>query len=141
VGSPIRNGHDTQILYGHGYDHNLVLSGPSGQLNLAVRVVDPHSGRVMEILTKAPGVQFYLGNFFDGTITGKSGLVYRQGDALVFEPQLFPDARHHPHFPSARLDPGGTYENDGVPLFGAEALSSTALAGHASPATLEPYDD
>jgi aldose 1-epimerase len=65
----------------------------------------------MEILTKAPAVQFYSGNFFDGTITGKSGLVYRQGDALVFEPQLFPDAPNHANFPSARLDPGGTYEN------------------------------
>jgi aldose 1-epimerase len=111
VGARIRDGHDVQILYGHGYDHNFVLSGPPGQLNLAVRVVDPNSGRVMEILTRAPGVQFYSGNFFDGTITGKSGLVYRQGDALVFEPQLFPDAPNHPNFASARLDPGGTYEN------------------------------
>jgi aldose 1-epimerase len=111
VGARIRDGHDAQILFGHGYDHNFVLSGPPGQLNVAVRVVDPSSGRVMEILTKAPAVQFYSGNFFDGTITGKSGLVYRQGDALVFEPQLFPDAPNHANFPSARLDPGSTYEN------------------------------
>jgi aldose 1-epimerase len=111
VGARIRDGHDTQILYGHGYDHNFILSGPPGQLNLALRVVDPHSGRVMEILTTAPAVQFYSGNFFDGTLTGKSGVVYRQGDALVFEPQLFPDAPNHANFPSARLDPGGTYDN------------------------------
>ena len=111
VGARIRDGRDTEILYGHGYDHNFVLSGPAGQLNVAVRVVDPNSGRVMEILTNAPAVQFYSGNFFDGTITGKSGVVYRQGDALVFEPQLFPDAPNHANFPSARLDPGATYEN------------------------------
>jgi len=117
VGARIRDGHDTQILYGHGYDHNFVLSGPPGQLNVAVRVVDPNSGRVMEILTTAPAVQFYSGNFFDGTITGKSGLVYRQGDALVFEPQLFPDAPNHANFPSARLDPGGTYDNTMVYRF------------------------
>jgi galactose mutarotase-like enzyme len=66
------------------------------------------TGRVMEILTTAPAVQFYSGNFLDGTVTGKSGQVYRQGDALVFEPQLFPDAPNHPNFSSARLDPGGT---------------------------------
>jgi aldose 1-epimerase len=117
VGARIRDGRDAQILYGHGYDHNFVLSGPPGRLKVAVRVVDPHSGRVMEILTTAPGVQFYSGNFFDGTLTGKGGVVYRQGDALVFEPQLFPDAPHHPNFPSARLDPGGTYENTMVYRF------------------------
>lgn len=111
VGARIRDGHDMQILYAHGYDHNFVLSGPPGQLKAAIRVVDPNSGRVMDILTDAPGVQFYSGNFFDGTITGKSGVAYRQGDALVFEPQLFPDAPNHPNFPTARLDPGGTYEN------------------------------
>lgn len=111
VGTRIRDGHDMQILYAHGYDHNFVLSGPPGRLNAAIRVVDPNSGRVLEILTDAPGVQFYSGNFFDGTITGKSGVAYRQGDALVFEPQLFPDAPNHTNFPTARLDPGGTYEN------------------------------
>jgi aldose 1-epimerase len=56
-------------------------------------------------------VQFYSGNFFDGTIVGKGGKVYRQGDAIVLEPQLFPDAPNHPDFPSARLDPGSTYDN------------------------------
>jgi aldose 1-epimerase len=111
IGARIREGHDTQILYGRGYDHNFVLSGSSGQLRAAVRFTDPQSGRVMEILTKAPAVQFYSGNFFDGTIVGKGGKVYRQGDAIVLEPQLFPDAPNHPDFPSARLDPGSTYDN------------------------------
>jgi aldose 1-epimerase len=111
IGARIRDGHDLQIRYGRGYDHNFVLSGSSGQLRTAVRFTDPQSGRVMEILTKAPAVQFYSGNFFDGTIVGKGGKVYRQGDAIVLEPQLFPDAPNHPDFPSARLDPGSTYDN------------------------------
>jgi len=111
IGSRIRDGRDSQIRYGRGYDHNFVLNGSPGQLGTAVRVADPQSGRVMEILTRAPGVQFYSGNFFDGTIVGKGGLIYRQGDAIVLEPQLFPDAPNHPDFPSARLDPGHTYEN------------------------------
>lgn len=111
IGARIRDGKEPQIRYGRGYDHNFVLDGPSGRLRTAVRVTDPDSSRVMEILTKAPGVQFYSGNFFDGTIVGKGGKVYRQGDAIVLEPQLFPDAPNHPDFPSARLDPGGKYEN------------------------------
>ena len=111
IGARIRDGHDMQIRYGRGYDHNFVLSGSSGQLRSAVRCTDPQSGRVMEILTTAPAVQFYSGNFFDGTIVGKGGKVYRQGDAFVLEPQLFPDAPNHADFPSARLDPGSTYEN------------------------------
>ncbi|HEY2780392.1 MAG TPA: aldose epimerase family protein [Steroidobacteraceae bacterium] len=111
IGTRIRDGREPQILYGRGYDHNFVLNGTPGQLRTAVRFTDPQSGRVMEILTKAPGVQFYSGNFFDGTIVGKGGKVYRQGDAIVLEPQLFPDAPNHPDFPSARLDPGSTYEN------------------------------
>jgi aldose 1-epimerase len=111
IGARIRDGSDAQIRYGRGYDHNFVLSGSSGQLRTAVRFTDPQSGRVMEILTKAPAVQFYSGNFFDGTIVGKGGKVYRQGDAIVLEPQLFPDAPNHPDFPSARLDPGSTYDN------------------------------
>jgi aldose 1-epimerase len=111
IGARIRDGHDLQIRYGRGYDHNFVLSGSSGPLRTAVRFTDPQSGRVMEILTKAPAVQFYSGNFFDGTIVGKGGKVYRQGDAIVLEPQLFPDAPNHPDFPSARLDPGSTYDN------------------------------
>lgn len=111
VGQRLRDGHDKQLLYGRGYDHNFVLNGRADELHLAARVEDPVSGRVMEILTKAPGLQFYSGNFFDGTITGKSGLMYRQGDAIVLEPQLFPDAPNHPKFPSARLNPGGAYDN------------------------------
>ncbi len=111
IGQRLRDGHDPQLLYGRGYDHNFVLDGRTDEVRLAARVEDPVSGRVMEILTGAPGIQFYSGNFLDATITGKSGLMYRQGDAIVLEPQLFPDAPNRPNFPSARLDPGGAYDN------------------------------
>lgn len=111
IGAHIRDGHDQQILFGRGYDHNFVLDGRAGELHPAARVEDPKSGRVLEVLTTAPGVQFYSGNFLDGTVAGKGGAVYRQGDALCLEPQVFPDTPNHPDFPSARLDPGKTYHN------------------------------
>jgi aldose 1-epimerase len=111
IGAHVRDGRDQQIRYGRGYDHNFVLDGTAGALRLAARVADPSSGRVMEIFTKAPGLQFYSGNFLDATFAGKGGRVYREGDALVLEPQLFPDAPNQKGFPSARLDPGNTYVN------------------------------
>lgn len=111
IGLQVRDGRDQQIRYGRGYDHNFVINGSDGSLRRAVVVEDPESGRVMELWTTAPGVQFYSGNFLDATTVGKSGRVYRQGDALCLEPQVFPDAPNHADFPSARLDPGETYEN------------------------------
>ncbi|HEY2465174.1 MAG TPA: aldose epimerase family protein [Steroidobacteraceae bacterium] len=111
IGARVRDGHDQQIRFGRGYDHNFVLDGTVGALRLAARVADPSSGRVMEIFTKAPGLQFYSGNFLDATFAGKGRRVYREGDALVLEPQLFPDAPNQKSFPSARLDPGNTYVN------------------------------
>jgi aldose 1-epimerase len=111
IGAHVRDGRDQQIRYGRGYDHNFVLDGSVGELRLAARVADPSSGRIMEIFTKAPGLQFYSGNFLDATFAGKGGRVYREGDALVLEPQLFPDAPNQKNFPSARLDPGSAYIN------------------------------
>jgi aldose 1-epimerase len=111
IGAQVRDGHDQQIRYGRGYDHNFALDGAVGELRLAARIADPLSGRIMEIFTAAPGLQFYSGNFLDATIAGKGGRVYREGDALVLEPQLFPDAPNQKSFPSARLDPGSTYVN------------------------------
>jgi aldose 1-epimerase len=111
VGARIRDGHDQQIRFGKGYDHNFALDGKAGDLRPAARVTDPTTGRVMEIFTRAPGLQFYSGNFLDATVVGKGGRIYRQGDALVFEPQFFPDAPNQPGFASARLDPGSTYLN------------------------------
>jgi len=111
IGLRIRDGRDPQVRFGRGYDHNFVINGAVGSLRLGARVEDPRSGRIMEVLTTAPGIQFYSGNFLDGTTVGKSGRVYRQGDALCLEPQVFPDSPNQPDFPSPRLDPGDTYVN------------------------------
>ena len=88
-----------------GYDHNYVLP-PHAGLFLAARLMEPKSGRVMEVLTTEPGLQFYSGNFLDGTIRGRSGVPYVKHAALCLETQHFPDAVHHPNFPSTVLEPG-----------------------------------
>ncbi|MFZ0501556.1 MAG: aldose epimerase family protein, partial [Steroidobacteraceae bacterium] len=111
IGLRIRDGNDMQIRYCHGYDMNFVLDGPAGALRLAARVEDPRSGRRLEVYTTAPGVQFYSGNFLGATFVGKHGIVYRQGDAVVLEPQDFPDAPNHRNFPAATLEPGATYHS------------------------------
>ncbi len=111
IGSRIRDGGDEQIRFGRGYDHNFVLQREVQGLQAAAKLVDPVSGRVLEILTTAPAIQFYSGNFLDATTMGKSGRLYRQGDALCLEPQVYPDAPNQPDFPSARLEPGESYRN------------------------------
>ena len=111
IGLRIRDGNDMQIRYCHGYDMNFVLDGRPGTLRLAARVEDPRSGRVLEVYTTAPGIQYYSGNFLGGAFVGKHGIVYRQGDAVVLEPQDFPDAPNHRNFPSAALAPGAAYHN------------------------------
>jgi aldose 1-epimerase len=107
----IRDGEDVQLRIGRGYDHNYVIDGEAGQMRPAVRLEDPESGRVMELLSDAPGVQFYSGNFLDGTAVGKGQRIYRQGDGLCFEPQVFPDSPNQAGFPDATLEPGETYRN------------------------------
>jgi aldose 1-epimerase len=111
IGERIRDGRDEQLRIGRGYDHNFVLSSQPGsdKLRSAAWLEDPVSGRVLEVSTTAPGLQFYSGNFLDGTVTGKGGRIYRQSDALCLEPQLYPDSPNHPLFPGARLDPGQEY--------------------------------
>ena len=112
IGDRIRDGGDEQLRFGRGYDHNWVVSpAPVEGTQLLARLEDPGSGRVMDVLSNQPGVQFYSGNFLDATVTGKSGAIYRQGDALCLEPQIFPDTPNKPEFGSARLDPGQTYAN------------------------------
>jgi len=112
VGARIRDASDPQMVMGRGYDHNYVLNGKSGgALRLAARLSDPKSGRVLEVLSDQPGLQVYAGNFIDGTMVGKSGKIYRQGDGIALEPQHFPDAPNKPQFASTRLDPGQTYRN------------------------------
>jgi aldose 1-epimerase len=112
IADRIRDGRDEQLRIGRGYDHNWVVSRtPVSGLHLMAKVSDPISGRIMEVLSNQPGVQFYTGNFLDGTATGKAGVIYRQGDGLCFEPQVFPDTPNKPEFGSARLNPGQLYEN------------------------------
>lgn len=112
VGEGIRDGRDQQIVYGRGYDHNFALDkGVTATPELAARLEDPASGRVLELLTTEPGVQFYSGNFLDGTYIGKNHHVYRMGDGIALEPQKFPDAPNHPNFASTRVDPGKPYRH------------------------------
>ncbi len=111
IGARVRDA-DQQIVFGKGYDHNWVVARDlAPEPRLLARVEEPTSGRVMQVLSNQPGIQFYSGNFLDATIVGKAGKLYRQGDAIVLEPQMFPDAPNRPEFGSVRLDPGETYRN------------------------------
>ena len=110
---------DEQIKLGGGYDHNFVLDSGGGALALAARVQDPKSGRVMEVLTTEPGIQFYTGNFLDGTIKGKGGKVYPRRAALCLETQHFPDSPNKPAFTSTVLKPGAKYQTTTVYRFSA----------------------
>lgn len=103
---------DQQIKYGPGYDHNFVLSKKNmwKKLTLAAKVYDPASGREMEIWTTEPGIQFYSGNFLDGTITGKGGWIYQKHAALALETQHYPDSPNQPDWPTTTLRPKQTYK-------------------------------
>ena len=111
------DGADAQLKAGGGYDHNFVLRGKSGELRLAARVVEPKSGRVLEVLTTEPGVQFYSGNFLDGSVTGKSGKPYVKRSGFCLEAQHFPDSPNQPSFPPVVLRPGQTYRQTTVYRF------------------------
>jgi aldose 1-epimerase len=111
---------DEQIQFGGGYDHNWVLNGTIGTLRPAARVVEPKSGRVLEVQTTEPGVQFYTGNFLDGAITGKGGKVYNKRYGFCLETQHFPNSPNEPKFPSPVLKPGETYKSTTVFKFSAE---------------------
>jgi aldose 1-epimerase len=103
-----------------GYDHNYVLNSGGGTLALAVKVYEPTSGRVMEVYTDQPGVQFYTGNFLDGSITGKAGKVYKKHYGFCLETQHFPDSPNKPDFPSVLLHPGQKYQTQTVYKFHAK---------------------
>ena len=104
-----------------GYDHCWVLSPPAGKLARACRLHDPRSGRVMEIFTDQPGIQFYTGNFLDGSIIGRGGVPYARRCGLCLETQKWPDALNHPDFPSIVLRPGETYRHRMVHRFSAQS--------------------
>lgn len=113
IADGLRDGGDQQIVYGRGYDHNFAVDkGPTPRPELVARLEDPVSGRVLDVLSTEPGVQFYTGNFLNGTLIGKQGHLYRMGDGIALEPQKFPDAPNHPAFVSARVDPGKPYRHD-----------------------------
>jgi aldose 1-epimerase len=110
VGARISDDND-QLKKGGGYDHNWVLDSGGGKLAEAAEVYEPSSGRVMQVLTDQPGVQFYTGNFLDGSITGKDGKAYQKRAALCLETQHFPDSPNHPKFPSSELKAGGHFHS------------------------------
>jgi aldose 1-epimerase len=105
---------DAQLEHGKGYDHNLVLDAATGA---AAVLRSPRSGIALQLMTDAPGMQFYSGNYFDGTRTGKSGSAYGFRTALALEPQAFPDSLHHPGFPDIVLRPGAEYAREDVYVF------------------------
>ncbi len=108
---------DEQIAYGGGYDHNWVLNKRGQGMTLAATVYEPESGRYMEVLTEEPGVQFYVGNFLDGTNVGKKGIAYQKRTGFCLETQHYPDSINQPNFPSIVLEPGEVYETTTIYKF------------------------
>jgi aldose 1-epimerase len=117
VGARINEGHE-QLVRGKGYDHNFVLNRSGDSLEPAARVVEPKSGRTLEVATTEPGVQFYTGNFLDGTIRGKRGRAYTRRMGFCLETQHFPDSPNQAAFPSTVLRPGEEYSSKTVFTFG-----------------------
>lgn len=120
VGARI-NDSDEQIKLGNGYDHNWVVNGAAGTLRMAASVYESTSGRVMDVWTTEPGIQFYTGNFLDGTLTGKSGKVYPRRSGLCLETQHYPDSPNEPKFPTTTLKKGATYKSTTVYRFSAKS--------------------
>ena len=115
------NADDEQLRFAGGYDHNFVIDGNGGDsLVLAARVLEPTSGRTLEVLTTEPGVQFYTGNFLDGSLTGKNGAVYEARTGFCLETQHFPDSPNQPSFPNTILRPGEEYRSTTVFRFGVD---------------------
>lgn len=112
------NANDEQLKLGHdGYDHNFVIDGGGKKLVQAAEVYDPASGRVMQVWTTEPGVQFYTSNFLNGSITGKKGVAYPRNGALCLETQHFPDSPNHPAFPTTELKPGQKFHSETIYRF------------------------
>lgn len=117
IGARIKASH-AQLKAGGGYDHNWVLNRKGAALQLAARVVEPKTGRTLEVATTEPGIQFYSGNFLDGTLKGKGGAVYNHRTGFCLETQHFPDSPNQPTFPSTILKPGQEYKTQTVFTFG-----------------------
>jgi aldose 1-epimerase len=114
------NAADEQLKFGGGYDHNWVINKKAGKLELMARVVEPTSGRILEVLSTEPGLQFYCGNFLDGHLIGKGGKAYAHRTGFCLEPQHYPDSPNRPEFPSVVLKPGETYKHTMIYRFSAK---------------------
>ena len=108
---------DEQIKFGSGYDHTWVINGRQGVMRLAATAYEPTSGRVMQVWTTEPGMQFYTGNFLDGTLTGKAGKLYPRRSGFCFETQHYPDSPNQPSFPTTTLKKGATYKSTTIYKF------------------------
>lgn len=111
---------DQQLEFGLGYDHNFVLDKAAGEMGLAARVHEPTTGRILEVHTTEPGIQFYCGNFLDGRLQGKSGKTYVHRGGFCLETQHYPDSPNQPGFPSTILQPGDTYQTRTIFRFSAK---------------------
>ena len=109
IGTRINDTSDTQIKYGGGYDHAWILTPSKDSLHLAATLTEPTNGRVMEVFTTEPAIQFYTGNFLDGTIKGKSGTIYNRRTGICLETEHYPDSPNQPKFPTTLLKPNETY--------------------------------
>ena len=116
----VTNFDNEQIKFGNGFDHNWVLNTKCDITKLAAKLTSPITGITMEVYTNEPGVQVYTGNFLDGTVTGKKGIVYPQRASVCLETQHYPDTPNKPHWPSAILEPGQTYRSQCIYKFGVE---------------------
>jgi len=119
IGARIDDNYE-QLVLAHGYDHNFVINRQGPGLTLAARVYEPTTGRVLEVTTTQPGIQFYSGNFLDGSVTGKSGHVYKRRYGFCLETQHFPDSPNHPEFPTTILKPGQKFHQQTVFTFSAK---------------------
>lgn len=119
IGKRINDSTDVQIKYGLGYDHAWILTDSTKTSKLAATVYEPTTGRVMEVYTTEPAIQFYTGNFLDGTLTGKGGTVYQKRTGLCLETEHYPDAPNQPKFPTTTLKPGETYQTTTIYKFSA----------------------
>ena len=118
VGKEINNYDYAQLKNGNGYDHNWVLNTAGDVSKLAAKVVSPASGVTLEVYTNEPGIQVYTGNFLNGTVTGKKGIVYNQRTGICLETQHYPDSPNKPQWPSVMLEPGKVYQSTCIYKFG-----------------------
>ncbi len=116
----VANFENEQLKFGKGYDHNWVLNTKGDISKLAAKLVSPVTGITLEVYTNEPGVQVYTGNFLDGTVKGKNGIVYPQRASICLETQHYPDSPNKAHWPSVLLEPGQTYQSHCVYKFGVE---------------------